>query len=138
MGEPTTILSGSAAEGGTIVVRDHGAWAAQVQAEKRRAEDERICAVVAGIRDGEAERASAAALSLTELAEEARVSILLAEQARESRRREAARVDELGALAGAMAAAEPPRPDRDAERREAARARDQAASAYYYLQRQGG
>src|SRR6266496_5677548 len=53
--EITTILGGSRGVP-PLMIRDHGAWEAQVAAEKRAKADEEIKTLVAGIERGEQER----------------------------------------------------------------------------------
>jgi hypothetical protein len=136
---PTGILPGSVAEGGTIVIRDHDGWRSQVAAEKRAKQDEEIRAAVARIERGDAARAAAPAAfpgGREEALSAIAANMALHEEKMGAPGRIAAELDATEALVAAMAAGEPP--DRDAERREAARARDEDASMYYAELRRGG
>jgi hypothetical protein len=116
---PTTILSGAPGVA-TVVVRDHGAWEAQVAAENRARVDERIAAAVEQIERGDTERryAPPAFRDRDEALAATVANAALARERREAPGRVARELAQTEALVQGMAAAAPPPPDPERARRD--------------------
>lgn len=108
--EASTILGGSVAEGGTIVIRDHDAWRQQVADERRAKQDEQIRATLAEIERGQNARSLAPPPGREELAAAMRANAALYRERMEAPHRVARQLDVTEALLEAAKAAEPPDP----------------------------
>jgi hypothetical protein len=115
--DPTTLVRGAPGVA-PIVVRDHDGWVRQVAAANRAAEDARIAATVAEIRQADEERQRAPSADLADLVDGMRANAALAREQREAPERTLRELAQTEALVSGLAATLPPPPDPGQARRD--------------------